>query len=99
MKRGIVYARGVLFPHDTVLQTIYAPLSSVGGVVMDWSVLIQFIQGVGFPIACVLIMFQQMDKERESHKEESAKMTEALNNNTLILTELKQKLEDITHET
>lgn len=62
---------------------------------MDWGTVIQFIQGVGFPIACVLIMFQQMDKERESHKEETQKITEALNNNTLILTELKQKLEDM----
>lgn len=61
---------------------------------MDWSTVIQFIQGVGFPIACVLIMFQQMDKEREAHREEVEKVTEALNNNTLILTELKQKLED-----
>jgi len=65
---------------------------------MDWNVVISFIQGVGFPIACVLIMFQQMDKEREAHKEETQKVTEALNNNTIILTELKQKLEDIQNE-
>lgn len=65
---------------------------------MDWQIIINFIQGVGFPIACVLIMFQQMDKEREAHKEETAKVTDALNNNTVILTELKQKLEDMTNE-
>lgn len=65
---------------------------------MDWQLVISFIQGVGFPIACVLIMFQQMDKEREAHKEETQKVTDALNNNTLILTELKQKLEDMTDE-
>lgn len=62
---------------------------------MDWAAIISFIQGVGFPIACVLIMFQQMDKERESHKEETQKITEALNNNTLILTKLQQQLEDL----
>lgn len=66
---------------------------------MDWQLVMSFIQGVGFPIACVLIMFQQMDKEREAHKEETQKVTDALNNNTLILTELKQKLEDMTDET
>lgn len=66
---------------------------------MDFNVILQFIQGVGFPIACVLIMFQQMEKERDAHKEEMRSMTEALNNNTQILTALKQKLEDLdSHE-
>ena len=60
---------------------------------MDWQLVINFIQGIGFPIACVLIMFQQMEKERDAHKEEMRSMTEALNNNTQILTALKQKLE------
>lgn len=62
---------------------------------MDWQLIISFIQGIGFPIACVLIMFQQMEKERDAHKEEMHSMTEALNNNTQILTALKQKLEDL----
>ena len=66
---------------------------------MDFSTIVQVIQGVGFPIACVLIMFQQMEKERDSHKEEMHSITEALNNNTQILTALKQKLEDLdNHE-
>jgi len=65
---------------------------------MDWSAVMSFIQGVGFPIACVLIMFGQMEKERDSHKLEMQSMTEALNNNTQILTALKQKLEDMTNE-
>lgn len=60
---------------------------------MDWGTIISFIQGVGFPIACVLIMFQQMDKEREAHRSEVQQVTEALNNNTLILTELKARLD------
>lgn len=62
---------------------------------MDWSGVLQFIQNVGFPIACVLIMFKQLDEERTAHKEEVQKMTEALNNNTQILTALKQQLEDM----
>lgn len=80
-------ACGLLAPATIILKgvTVY----------MDWAAIISFIQGVGFPIACVLIMFQQMDKEREAHKEETERITLALNNNTLILTELKQKLEDM----
>lgn len=65
---------------------------------MDWNVVISLIQGVGFPIACVLIMFGQMEKERDSHKVEMQQMTEALNNNTQVLTALKQKLEDMDDE-
>ncbi len=66
---------------------------------MDFSTILQFIQGVGFPIACVLIMFQQMEKERDAHKEEMRSMTEALNNNTQVLTAIQQKLEDLdNHE-
>lgn len=62
---------------------------------MDWTTVISFVQGVGFPIACVLIMFDEMRKERDAHKEEMAKVTEALNNNTVILTALKQRLDDM----
>ncbi len=66
---------------------------------MDWGTIISFIQGVGFPIACVLIMFQQMDKEREAHRAEVQQVTEALNNNTLILTELKAQLDILSGRT
>lgn len=62
---------------------------------MDWTSILQFIQNVGFPIACVFIMFKQLDEERTAHKDEVQKMTEALNNNTQILTALKQQLEDM----
>jgi large-conductance mechanosensitive channel len=70
-----------------------------GVMVMDWGTIISFIQGVGFPIACVLIMFQQMDKEREAHRAEVQQVTEALNNNTLILTELKAQLDILAGRT
>lgn len=65
---------------------------------MDWSTVISFVQGVGFPIVCVLIMFDEMHKERDAHKEEMAKVTEALNNNTIILTALKQRLDDMAEK-
>ena len=65
---------------------------------MDWSTLIGFVQGVGFPAACVLIMFRQMEEERVAHKEEMRNMTDALNANTQILTALKQRLEDMDNK-
>ena len=62
---------------------------------MDISAILSFIQGIGFPAACVIIMFKQLDEERAAHKEEMRQMTEALNNNTVILTALKQRLDDM----
>lgn len=53
---------------------------------------IKVIQELGFPIACVIALFWQNNKMQAQHKEESDKMTAALNNNTLALTELKDKI-------
>lgn len=50
------------------------------------------ISTVGFPIvACCYMLYinQQVSKE---HKEEVGKLSEALNNNTLILSELKEMI-------
>lgn len=52
---------------------------------MDITVMTQLIGSLGFPIACVIAMFFFWNKEREDHKSEMQKMTEALNNNTLAL--------------
>ena len=65
--------------------------------------IIQIIQSLGFPIACVCAMFLMWQKEVKSHAEEIDKMrdtleeqskatVDALNNNTLILTKILTKL-------
>lgn len=53
---------------------------------------VQVIQTLGFPIAVAIAMFWQNTKLQEQHKEEMTKITEALNNNTIALTELKDKI-------
>lgn len=55
---------------------------------MDLSNIINFIQTLGFPIACVCYLFYSQNKERENHAAEAKNWTEALHNNTLALTEL-----------
>lgn len=66
---------------------------------MDWAAVLSFIKDIGFPAAFCLITLKMLDEERSAHKEEMRQMTEALNNNTQILTALKQKLEDLdNHE-
>lgn len=66
--------------------------------------IVSVISAVGFPIvaavACGMFIKWQyeqnakaMEEVRKEHKEESLKMTEALNNNTLALQKLIDKLE------
>lgn len=57
---------------------------------MDLGLLQQLIGTLGFPIACVCAMFWMWNKEREDHKAEMQKMTEALNNNTQALIKIEE---------
>lgn len=60
---------------------------------MDIGVITQLISTMGFPIACVIAMFYFWNKERDDHKTEMQKMTEALNNNTLALIKIESILD------
>lgn len=60
---------------------------------MDMVAFSQIISNVGFPIACVCAMFYMWNKEREDHKAETNKLTEAINNNTIVMTKLIEKFE------
>lgn len=60
---------------------------------MDVGTITQLIGSLGFPVACVIAMFYFWNKEREDHKEEMQKMTEALNNNTLALVKIETVLD------
>ena len=64
---------------------------------------INLIQSLGFPIACVVALFamwqsevkshdEEMDKMRTALEEQSKSTTEALNNNTVILTRILERL-------
>lgn len=65
---------------------------------------VQIISTLGFPIAmcvgaCFFIKYQfdtsnkQMEDLRKEHKEEIKQMTEAINNNTLVIQKLVDKLD------
>lgn len=62
---------------------------------MDYQNLITAISTVGFPIVMCGALFWYMIQQREAHKEEINKMTEALNNNTLVLQKLLDKMGDV----
>lgn len=66
--------------------------------------IISLVQSLGFPVsmcigACIFIKYQfdtnnkNVSELRQEHKEEVSKMTEALNNNTIALQKLIDKLE------
>lgn len=59
---------------------------------MDFSSVMQAISTLGFPICMCIAMFWYTTKQTETHKEEVAKMTEALNNNTIALNRLEMKM-------
>lgn len=59
---------------------------------MDVQAIITAISTVGFPIVMCGALFWYMINQRDSHKEEISKMTEAINNNTLALQKLLDKL-------
>lgn len=51
------------------------------------------ISTLGFPIGMCLIMCYYINKINDAHKEETNKFAEALNNNTLVLQKLCDKLD------
>ena len=65
--------------------------------------IIQIIQSLGFPIACVVAMFAMWQREVTSHREEMEKLrstleeqskatTDALNTNTIVLNRILERL-------
>ena len=55
--------------------------------------LASLISTLGFPIAMCLIMCYYINKINDAHKEETDKFAEALNNNTVVLQKLCDKLD------
>lgn len=59
---------------------------------MDANAIVQLVSSLGFPIACCIAMFWQNNKLNESHKAEVSKLNEAINNNTIALNHIIDKL-------
>lgn len=51
------------------------------------------ISTLGFPIGMCLIMCYYINKINDAHKEETDKLSDALNNNTVVLQKLCDKLD------
>jgi len=64
----------------------------MGYLIMDFQPILTAISTVGFPIVMSGALFWKMNQQDNDHKEEMAKLTEAVNNNTIALTKLSDKL-------
>lgn len=53
-----------------------------------------FINSVGFPIVLTLLLGYLLIKEQENHKKEMTNLIESLNNNTVVMVQLKTLLEE-----
>ena len=63
---------------------------------MDTATITSLIGSLGFPVVMCLILVFRMDKQDEQHKIEMDKITEALTNNTVALTNLTSKIEGMS---
>lgn len=59
---------------------------------MDFGSITQVISSLGFPIAVCLICFWYINKREEQNKAEIDKLSEAVNNNTLVMQKLVDRL-------
>lgn len=57
---------------------------------MEW--LTTLLSNFGFPIVCCGILMWYIFKLQEQHKEETSKMVEAINNNTIAIQQLMAKI-------
>jgi len=60
---------------------------------MEFEQILTLIGSYCFPIVACCVMFWKSAKDTEAHRQEMDKMSEALNNNTLALTRLEDRLE------
>lgn len=60
--------------------------------------IVAVIAQVGFPIVCCLLLWKALVDEKDAHKEETAKLTEAVNNNTQALIRLAERLDSYSEQ-
>lgn len=62
---------------------------------MEINTVTQFISSVGFPIALCVYMVYTMQKESENHKTEINELTKTIENNTIAIVKLVEKIDRI----
>lgn len=60
---------------------------------MDYNAIVQTVSSVGFPIVMCLMLYNQMLKTEDVHKQEIEELRKAIENNTLALNNLTTRKE------
>ncbi len=61
--------------------------------------IVNLVSSVGFPIAMSIILLWYCKEQNDTHRAESDNLAEAINNNTLTLQKLCDRLENVSRET
>lgn len=59
---------------------------------MDYTAVAQLIGSLGFPIVACVMLYVRMEKQDENHKAEVSELTKAIQNNTIVMQKLVDKL-------
>lgn len=59
---------------------------------MEYDLILQAISTIGFPIVMTCALFWKVNQQDKQHQEQLNLLTDALNNNTKVMTELSVKL-------
>lgn len=65
---------------------------------MDIQTILSAVSSVGFPIVACVAMFWKISKQDEQHGNEINSLSQAINNNTQALAEMKQLINDISNK-
>lgn len=61
---------------------------------MDIEAIANLFSNLAVPVACLIATFYLWNKEREDHKAEQKELANAIQNNTLVMQKLVDKLEE-----
>lgn len=62
---------------------------------MELGILAEVVTTFGLPAACLIWGFWFINKQEENHREDVKNLTEAVNNNTIVMQKVCDKLEDM----
>lgn len=62
---------------------------------MDWNLVTELIGNLGFPIFCCVALIYSNYKSEERNRETITKLQDTINNNSVVLTKLCEKLDTV----
>ena len=80
----VVESRGYSVPHILYMEDLP---------IVEFPEILTAISTVGFPIVACIVLAVILYKQNEMHKDEMKEVKEAINNNTIALTKLTDKIE------